>query len=151
MGNIICANFTPHFRSGSNFYSDYVTHIKISNKLTPSINYFLILFGKRGPNSGQKFTYLEGIQNLYSAFIFYVVFSLNWLCWDIVILCQQISFAFHGFWDKLNWMWPKRAKFCFSSNFKAFFFCNELFIKTLLFFFKDFHNLYFSSKFWSLN
>ena len=28
MGNIICANFT-------------ITHIKISNKLTPSINYFL--------------------------------------------------------------------------------------------------------------
>ena len=33
MGNIICANF----------YADNVTHIKISNKLTPSINYFLIL------------------------------------------------------------------------------------------------------------
>ena len=33
MGNIICANF----------YVDNVTHIKISNKLIPSINYFLIL------------------------------------------------------------------------------------------------------------
>ena len=33
MGNIICAKFC----------TDNVTHIKISNKLTPSINYFLIL------------------------------------------------------------------------------------------------------------
>jgi hypothetical protein len=33
MGNIICANV----------YADNVTNIKISNKLTPSINYFLIL------------------------------------------------------------------------------------------------------------
>ena len=33
MGNIICANF----------YADNVTYIKISNKLTLSINYFLIL------------------------------------------------------------------------------------------------------------
>ena len=35
MGNIICASFTPRKTCADN-----VTHIKISNKLNPSINYF---------------------------------------------------------------------------------------------------------------
>ena len=58
MGNIICVKFLPLAFArdkiftqimlpilkslGVNFYADNVTHIKISNKLTPSINYFLI-------------------------------------------------------------------------------------------------------------
>jgi hypothetical protein len=41
MGITICAIYTTRFRSGYNFYADNITHIKISNKLTPSINYFL--------------------------------------------------------------------------------------------------------------
>jgi hypothetical protein len=45
MGNIICATFTPHeilprAIARSKICADNVTHIKISNKLTPSINYF---------------------------------------------------------------------------------------------------------------
>jgi hypothetical protein len=35
MGNIICVKIL------SRLYADNVTHIKISNKLTPSIDYFL--------------------------------------------------------------------------------------------------------------
>ena len=43
MGNIICVKILPQTKVRGKICADNVTHIKISNKLIPSINYFLIL------------------------------------------------------------------------------------------------------------
>ena len=40
MGNIICINILPRAKARGKICADNVTYIKISNKLTPSINYF---------------------------------------------------------------------------------------------------------------
>jgi hypothetical protein len=40
MGNIICVKILPRATGRGKNCADNVTHIKISNKLTPSINYF---------------------------------------------------------------------------------------------------------------
>jgi len=40
MGNIICVKFLPRAIATGKICADNVTHIKISNKFTPSINYF---------------------------------------------------------------------------------------------------------------
>jgi len=40
MGNIICVKILSRAKARGKICADNVTHIKISNKLTPSINYF---------------------------------------------------------------------------------------------------------------
>ena len=40
MGNIICIQISPRAEARDKICVDNVTHIKIFNKLTPSINYF---------------------------------------------------------------------------------------------------------------
>ena len=40
MGNIICVHILPRAKARGKNCADNVTHIKISSKVTPSINYF---------------------------------------------------------------------------------------------------------------
>ena len=42
---------------------------------------------------------------------FDVFFSLNWLCWELLIVCGRISFIFYCFRDSLDRKWQKSANF----------------------------------------
>jgi hypothetical protein len=55
--------------------------------------------------------------NFYFSSNFGVVFSLNWSCWDLLLICGNISSICYGFWDKLDWNVPFSKKLLFFFQF----------------------------------
>ena len=52
-------------------------------------------------------------------------FSLDWSCWELQVVCWQISFISYNFWDKLDLFYFEKEAKC-GSNFDEVFSLNWL-------------------------
>jgi hypothetical protein len=56
-------------------------------------------------------TYIMLDKTFYFSSNLVFIFSLNWLCWELPVICWWVSSIFYGFWNKLKWKGPKSANF----------------------------------------